>query len=199
MLLLLGTCASAPFAINMAQGVFCLYFYSTVDLELPIRPFQTFFFFFFWCNTFCNLNLTECVFRENSYGIAWYLFEYWRIRKDKMRIMIRDWCNILLQNLKLTNWLFEKKKDCYWGIWDQCDMYIHMNNFPLLFFSRKICKHCKCPPESHDMTSHIDHDRSLTRHHHDPKRNSTSDDDSGCPLEEYAWVPPGLKPEQVWP
>lgn len=66
-----------------------------------------------------------------------------------------------------------------------------------LHFWRKICKHCKCPPESHDMTSHIDHDRSLTRHHHDPKRNSTSDDDSGCPLEEYAWVPPGLKPEQV--
>lgn len=47
------------------------------------------------------------------------------------------------------------------------------------------------------MTSHIDHDRSLTRLNHDPKRNSTSDDDSGCPLEEYAWVPPGLKPEQV--
>lgn len=24
-----------------------------------------------------------------------------------------------------------------------------------------------------------------------------SDDDSGCALEEFAWVPPGLKPEQV--
>ncbi|XP_061187942.1 prickle planar cell polarity protein 3-B-like [Saccostrea echinata] len=66
-----------------------------------------------------------------------------------------------------------------------------------LHFWRKICKHCKCAPESHDMTSHSDHDRSLTRLNHDPKRNSTSDDDSGCPLEEYAWVPPGLKPEQV--
>ncbi|TKC48669.1 hypothetical protein EI555_015869 [Monodon monoceros] len=30
----------------------------------------------------------------------------------------------------------------------------------------------------------------------DFQRNSTSDDDSGCALEEYAWVPPGLKPEQ---
>uniref|UniRef100_A0A3B4TTG4 Prickle homolog 1b n=1 Tax=Seriola dumerili TaxID=41447 RepID=A0A3B4TTG4_SERDU len=29
------------------------------------------------------------------------------------------------------------------------------------------------------------------------KENSTSDDDSGCALEEYAWVPPGLRPEQV--
>lgn len=29
------------------------------------------------------------------------------------------------------------------------------------------------------------------------QRSSTSDDDSGCVLEEYAWVPPGLKPEQV--
>uniref|UniRef100_F7CAA2 Prickle planar cell polarity protein 1 n=1 Tax=Monodelphis domestica TaxID=13616 RepID=F7CAA2_MONDO len=28
-------------------------------------------------------------------------------------------------------------------------------------------------------------------------RSSTSDDDSGCALEEYAWVPPGLRPEQV--
>lgn len=24
-----------------------------------------------------------------------------------------------------------------------------------------------------------------------------SDDDSGCALDEYAWVPPGLSPEQV--
>lgn len=113
MLLLLGTCASAPFAINMAQGVFCLYFYSAVHLELPIRPFQTFFFFFGVTHFAIWISPSlwdKCVFRENSYGIAWYLFEYWRIRKDKMRIMIRDWCNILLQNLKLINWLFEKKK-----------------------------------------------------------------------------------------
>lgn len=26
-----------------------------------------------------------------------------------------------------------------------------------------------------------------------------SDDDSGCALDEYAWVPPGLSPEQVRP
>ncbi len=31
------------------------------------------------------------------------------------------------------------------------------------------------------------------------QRSSTSDDDSGCALEEYAWVPPGLRPEQVKP
>lgn len=31
------------------------------------------------------------------------------------------------------------------------------------------------------------------------QRSSTSDDDSGCALEEYAWVPPGLRPEQVGP
>lgn len=29
------------------------------------------------------------------------------------------------------------------------------------------------------------------------QRQSHSDDDSGCALEEYTWVPPGLKPEQV--
>lgn len=26
-----------------------------------------------------------------------------------------------------------------------------------------------------------------------------SDDDSGCALDEYSWVPPGLTPEQVKP
>ena len=31
----------------------------------------------------------------------------------------------------------------------------------------------------------------------DFQRNSASDDDSGCVLEEYTWIPPGLKPEQV--
>ncbi|KAK6466718.1 prickle planar cell polarity protein 3 [Huso huso] len=30
------------------------------------------------------------------------------------------------------------------------------------------------------------------------QRHSISDDDSGCASEEYAWVPPGLKPEQVY-
>jgi hypothetical protein len=41
-------------------------------------------------------------------------------------------------------------------------------------------------------------------HHHqlgglatDVLRHSQSDDDSGCALEEYTWVPPGLKPDQV--
>ncbi|KAJ8257287.1 hypothetical protein GJAV_G00183980 [Gymnothorax javanicus] len=33
---------------------------------------------------------------------------------------------------------------------------------------------------------------------YDFQRNSTSDDDSGCALEDYAWVPPGLNPEQVY-
>lgn len=68
--------------------------------------------------------------------------------------------------------------------------------FCSLYF-RKICKHCKCPPETHDMTTGCDTDHTLNRLIHDAKRNSTSDDDSGCPLEEYTWVPPGLKPEQV--
>lgn len=31
----------------------------------------------------------------------------------------------------------------------------------------------------------------------DGLRHSQSDDDSGCALEEYTWVPPGLKPDQV--
>jgi hypothetical protein len=34
-------------------------------------------------------------------------------------------------------------------------------------------------------------------HQLDIQRHSQSDDDSGCALEEYTWVPPGLRPDQV--
>ncbi|XP_055702861.1 protein prickle-like isoform X2 [Phlebotomus papatasi] len=34
-------------------------------------------------------------------------------------------------------------------------------------------------------------------HQLDVQRHSQSDDDSGCALEEYTWVPPGLRPDQV--
>ncbi|XP_072746125.1 uncharacterized protein [Anoplolepis gracilipes] len=34
----------------------------------------------------------------------------------------------------------------------------------------------------------------LMQHH---QRHSQSDDDSGCALEEYTWVPPGLRPDQL--
>lgn len=40
--------------------------------------------------------------------------------------------------------------------------------------------------------SHHSHHQQL-----DFQRNSQSDDDSGCALEEYTWVPPGLRPDQV--
>jgi len=33
--------------------------------------------------------------------------------------------------------------------------------------------------------------------HSGHKYHSTSDDDSGCALDEYTWVPPGLSPFQV--
>lgn len=68
---------------------------------------------------------------------------------------------------------------------------------------RKICLHCKCPYEVHDLGTIPERDRerdmkNLDKVVHNLKRNSTSDDDSGCPLEEYTWVPPGLKPDQVY-
>uniref|UniRef100_A0A2C9LX33 PET domain-containing protein n=1 Tax=Biomphalaria glabrata TaxID=6526 RepID=A0A2C9LX33_BIOGL len=64
---------------------------------------------------------------------------------------------------------------------------------------RKICRHCKCPPEVHDMSTGSEEigSRGASRATRELKRNSTSDDDSGCPLEEFAWVPPGLQSEQV--
>ncbi|XP_028303260.1 prickle-like protein 2b isoform X2 [Gouania willdenowi] len=63
---------------------------------------------------------------------------------------------------------------------------------------RKICVHCKCRREEHALTSMpVEMEKTVTKLMYDFQRNSTSDDDSGCALEEYAWVPPGLKPEQV--
>ncbi|CAH1784774.1 unnamed protein product, partial [Owenia fusiformis] len=63
---------------------------------------------------------------------------------------------------------------------------------------RKICRHCKCPQNTHDMQgSGAEQEQSVNKLIHDYQRSSASDDDSGCALEEYTWVPPGLKPEQV--
>ncbi|XP_077458456.1 prickle-like protein 2b isoform X1 [Stigmatopora argus] len=62
----------------------------------------------------------------------------------------------------------------------------------------KICVHCKCRREDHAVTAMpVEMEKTVTKLMYDFQRNSTSDDDSGCALEEYAWVPPGLKPEQV--
>lgn len=63
---------------------------------------------------------------------------------------------------------------------------------------RKICQHCKCPREEHAVHAvPVDLERIMCRLISDFQRHSISDDDSGCASEEYAWVPPGLKPEQV--
>uniref|UniRef100_A0A8C4Z929 Prickle homolog 2b n=1 Tax=Gadus morhua TaxID=8049 RepID=A0A8C4Z929_GADMO len=63
---------------------------------------------------------------------------------------------------------------------------------------RKICVHCKCRREEHAVTAMpVEMEKTVTKLMYDFQRNSTSDDDSGCALEEYAWIPPGLKPEQV--
>ncbi|KAK5616447.1 hypothetical protein CRENBAI_011207 [Crenichthys baileyi] len=62
----------------------------------------------------------------------------------------------------------------------------------------KICVHCKCRREEHAVTAMpVEMEKTVTKLMYDFQRNSTSDDDSGCALEEYAWVPLGLKPEQV--
>lgn len=70
--------------------------------------------------------------------------------------------------------------------------------FSLFVHDRKICVHCKCRREEHAVTAMpVEMEKTVTKLMYDFQRNSTSDDDSGCALEEYAWVPPGLKPEQV--
>uniref|UniRef100_F7FWB1 Prickle planar cell polarity protein 3 n=1 Tax=Ornithorhynchus anatinus TaxID=9258 RepID=F7FWB1_ORNAN len=69
----------------------------------------------------------------------------------------------------------------------------------LLHGWRKICQHCKCPREDHAVSGvPVNLERMMCRLISDFQRHSISDDDSGCASEEYAWVPPGLKPEQVY-
>ncbi|KAM9829678.1 protein espinas isoform X2 [Syngnathus typhle] len=64
---------------------------------------------------------------------------------------------------------------------------------------RKICVHCKCLREEHVVRSMPGQlEKMMTKLVSDFQRHSISDDDSGCASEEYAWVPPGLKPEQVY-
>ncbi|XP_061530294.1 prickle-like protein 2 isoform X1 [Phycodurus eques] len=64
---------------------------------------------------------------------------------------------------------------------------------------RKICVHCKCVREEHALRSMPGQlEKMMTKLVSDFQRHSISDDDSGCASEEYAWVPPGLKPEQVY-
>ena len=60
------------------------------------------------------------------------------------------------------------------------------------------------PPITHQTLPQNFHPSQLHGHpaiiggyHLDTQRQSQSDDDSGCALEEYTWVPPGLRPEQV--
>ena len=76
---------------------------------------------------------------------------------------------------------------------------------------RKVCRNCKCPREDHSQCSPVAAvgdlppvpaapsplAKILPGRSSDPQRHSQSDDDSGCALEEYTWVPSGLKPEQV--
>lgn len=45
----------------------------------------------------------------------------------------------------------------------------------------------------------VDQEKNVNRMMTDFQRSSASDDDSGCVLEEYTWIPPGLKPDQVKP
>ncbi|KAG9270363.1 prickle-like protein 3 [Astyanax mexicanus] len=64
---------------------------------------------------------------------------------------------------------------------------------------RKICVHCKCVREEHAVRAVPGQlERMMMKLVSDFQRHSISDDDSGCASEEYAWVPPGLKPEQVY-
>jgi len=56
--------------------------------------------------------------------------------------------------------------------------------------------HQTLPQNFHPSQLH-GHPAIIGGYHLDNQRQSQSDDDSGCALEEYTWVPSGLRPEQV--
>ncbi|XP_031800165.1 prickle planar cell polarity protein 3 isoform X2 [Sarcophilus harrisii] len=63
---------------------------------------------------------------------------------------------------------------------------------------RKICQHCKCSREEHTGPGvPEDLEQLMAQLTSDFQWHSLSDARMGCTLEEYAWVPPGLGPEQV--
>lgn len=65
------------------------------------------------------------------------------------------------------------------------------------WYCRKICQHCKCPREDHNIIED-DAREGCSVYLGDANYSGfPSDDDSGCALDEYAWVPPGLNAEQV--
>jgi hypothetical protein len=56
--------------------------------------------------------------------------------------------------------------------------------------------HQTLPQNFHPSQLH-GHPAIIGGYHLDNQRQSQSDDDSGCALEEYTWIPSGLRPEQV--
>jgi len=57
--------------------------------------------------------------------------------------------------------------------------------------------HPQTVPLNYHPSQFHGHPAIIGGYHLDNQRQSQSDDDSGCALEEYTWVPPGLRPEQV--
>jgi hypothetical protein len=56
--------------------------------------------------------------------------------------------------------------------------------------------HQTLPQNFHPSQLH-GHPAIIGGYHLDNQRQSQSDDDSGCALEEYTWIPSGIRPEQV--
>jgi hypothetical protein len=52
-------------------------------------------------------------------------------------------------------------------------------------------------PQNFHPSQFHGHPAIIGGYHLDNQRQSQSDDDSGCALEEYTWIPSGLRPEQV--
>ncbi|XP_073994557.1 espinas isoform X2 [Rhodnius prolixus] len=97
---------------------------------------------------------------------------------ERKVIMCRDWWKIC--------WLYGSQEKYHRQLYSIRDSHVKstqtsLHNFNNTFLSTK--------PMAHEMAESIICAEMVRQTH--------SDDDSGCPLEEYTWIPPGLRPDQV--
>lgn len=95
-----------------------------------------------------------------------------------------NWTVVHLNKLKLLKLVLSSFFKYWLAIWNIC-------------YCRKICQHCRCPREDHNIVEDDAREGCSVYLGGANYSGFPSDDDSGCALEEYAWIPPGLNAEQV--
>jgi hypothetical protein len=93
------------------------------------------------------------------------------------------------RDLSLLSVLFDRLNETHMLRHDELLRIFCIHSFTVL---SRVCANAQLiPPKVHSFKN------KMIPQQQQHSRSSTSDDDSGCALEEYAWCPAGLKAEQV--